>query len=284
MCTRFYIEPGSPSLELIAEKARRSPVLKRFLLKQQKGDAQSLLRASGEIRPTDIVPVLAPDRTGKPEVYPMRWGFRLPARGSQSRGTLVVNARVETAAEKPSFREAWGRHRCIVPASWYFEWEHYTDEKGRKKAGQRYAICPENIPGFSDKIYRQSMEKKGPIQYTLQELIDGTCGDGPLTGDSAEVAPPEKYLTEDFSQETFFNTLMKQNLSAVTWLCGLYRIEDEVPVFVVLTREPGPELSHIHDRMPMILPPEAAFEWIRPSAEPETFLPHSFTKMIFLPS
>ena len=154
MCTRFYIEPGSPSMELIAEKARKSPVLRRFLLNRpEKGDP---LHTCGEIRPTDIVPVIAPDRNRSPEVYPMRWGFLLPGRGPSGRknatagldssdrkkaeagrGMLVVNARVETAAQKPSFRDAWLRHRCVVPASCYFEWEHYMDEKGRKKTGRK---------------------------------------------------------------------------------------------------------------------------------------------------
>ena len=140
MCTRFYILPGSPSQELIAEKARRSPVLKRFLLNKQADapgrdfsgeispaeSAASVLHSSGEIRPTDVVPVLAPDRNRNPEVYPMRWGFRLAGRGPggqrgtvENRSMLVVNARVETAAQKPSFRDAWLRHRCIVPASCY---------------------------------------------------------------------------------------------------------------------------------------------------------------------
>ena len=38
--------------------------------------------------------------------------------------SLLLNARSETAAEKPAFREDWRRHRCIVPATYYFEWEH----------------------------------------------------------------------------------------------------------------------------------------------------------------
>ncbi|MFR7618630.1 MAG: SOS response-associated peptidase family protein [Subdoligranulum sp.] len=46
----------------------------------------------------------------------MKWGFQIRGR------SLIVNARTETAAEKPTFREAWEKRRCIIPASWYFEW------------------------------------------------------------------------------------------------------------------------------------------------------------------
>ena len=312
MCTRFYILPGSPSQELIAEKARRSPVLKRFLLNKQADaaardssggippagsagsafhssgeispadSAASVLHSSGEIRPTDVVPVLAPDRNRNPEVYPMRWGFRLAGRGPggqrgavENRSMLVVNARVETAAQKPSFRDAWLRHRCIVPASCYFEWDHFVDEKGRKKAGQKFAICPGNALRMSEQLRAQkelSIEEE-ENQYTLQNFLDGIPEETHRLPAAAPVLP----------EGDFFRFLSEQNLSDITWLCGLYRIEEGLPVFVVLTREPGTELSQIHDRMPLILAQEDAFEWIRPDADPASFLSRSLTKMDFAP-
>ena len=72
-------------------------------------DSDGILKTCGEIRPTDIVPVLAPDKGGNAAVYPMQWGFRLPAgngqrAGQAKKGMLLVNARVETAAEKVTFR------------------------------------------------------------------------------------------------------------------------------------------------------------------------------------
>ncbi|MBR7045382.1 MAG: SOS response-associated peptidase family protein [Lachnospiraceae bacterium] len=67
----------------------------------------------------------------------------------------------------------------------------------------------------------------------------------------------------------------------VTWLCGLYRIEEGLPVFVVLTREPGEGISFIHDRMPLILPEECVGEWIRPDADPSALLERALTDMIF---
>jgi putative SOS response-associated peptidase YedK len=53
----------------------------------------------------------------------MRWGF-LPAwYKAVSDGPLIINARAETIAEKPAFREAVRERRCIVPVSGFYEWQ-----------------------------------------------------------------------------------------------------------------------------------------------------------------
>lgn len=67
----------------------------------------------------------------------------------------------------------------------------------------------------------------------------------------------------------------------MTWLCGLYRIEDGLPVFVILTREPGEEIRFIHDRMPLIMPGDYVNEWIRPDAKPEELVEHALTEMVY---
>ena len=67
----------------------------------------------------------------------------------------------------------------------------------------------------------------------------------------------------------------------MTWLCGLYRIEEGLPVFVVLTRAPGGEISFIHDRMPLILPEKCIDDWIRPDNRPEDLLGEALTEMVF---
>lgn len=51
-----------------------------------------------------------------------KWGL-VPSWAKDPKiGNRLINARVETAAEKPSFRRAWAKRRCLLPADGYFEW------------------------------------------------------------------------------------------------------------------------------------------------------------------
>lgn len=200
MCCRYLLEE-SPELRPIIEEMNRSPLAGRLFPREA-------LRSGGEVRPSDVAPVLAPDRSGRRTVFPMKWGFRAK--------TLIVNARAETAAERPLFRESWQSRRCAVPSSCYFEWEHPASPDGRRKTGTKYRL----------------QEKDAPL----------------------------------------------------TWLCGLYRMEEGIPCFVVLTRAPGDNIRFIHDRMPLILPESAVEEWIRPETRPEDLLSLARTDLIFRPA
>ncbi|WP_417273409.1 SOS response-associated peptidase [Celeribacter halophilus] len=55
-------------------------------------------------------------------LVPMRWGFVPHWYKSAGDGPLLINARAETIAEKPAFREACRRRRCLIPADGFFEW------------------------------------------------------------------------------------------------------------------------------------------------------------------
>ena len=69
----------------------------------------------GEIRPSNHAPVLL-DGAGGPVPKLMKWGYQLP-------GTLVINARAETAAEKPLFRDSVRSRRCLIPSTGFYEWD-----------------------------------------------------------------------------------------------------------------------------------------------------------------
>lgn len=57
----------------------------------------------------------------------MRWGFVPSWYKSPTDGPLIINARSDTIATKPAFREAVRSRRCIVPASGFYEWETGPD-------------------------------------------------------------------------------------------------------------------------------------------------------------
>ena len=88
------------------------------------------LQAHYNIAPTDIVEVVRSAVGGAAELVPMRWGLipywwkkplkQLPA---------TFNARAESVVDKPMFRDAFKRHRCIIPASGYYEWITKLDGK-----------------------------------------------------------------------------------------------------------------------------------------------------------
>ena len=201
MCTRYCMEL-SPELRPYIEAARRSPLNEKMTVKLGRK-----MITEGEIKPGDIAPVIATSRKGTPASYPMTFGF------PSATGSLILNARSETASQKPMFREAWSRRRCIVPASWYYEWQHFILPDGRKKAGDKYMFQPAD--------------------------------------------------------------------SNVTWMCGLYRIDDGIPCFVILTRSASGDPAKIHDRMPLILPAGAVRQWINPASEPEALMGMLLSDMVY---
>lgn len=205
MCTRYYVEL-SPELRPYIETASRSSLKRQMVSKLGKK-----FKETGEIRPADMATVIAPDKAGKKTSFPMVWGYHV-----EGLGRPVVNARIETAKEKKLFKEDWSRHRCIIPASYYFEWEHDARPDGKTVRGDKYAIQPGN--------------------------------------------------------------------AAVTYLAGLYRIEEErgfyYPVFTILTREPGDAVSRIHDRMPVILPEDVIADWVNPAGNPDQIANKALTDMV----
>ena len=87
------------------------------------------LRPRYNICPTDPVDVVIRGDAGR-LVVPMRWQF-IPPWWKKPLKELpaTFNARAETVAEKPTFRDAFRRTRCLIPASGYYEWEARPDGK-----------------------------------------------------------------------------------------------------------------------------------------------------------
>jgi len=74
------------------------------------------------IAPTQPVPVVIIEN-GAAHFRLMRWGL-LPSWVKDPRNfTLLINARAETVREKPAFKNAVRRRRCLIPADGYYEWQ-----------------------------------------------------------------------------------------------------------------------------------------------------------------
>ena len=74
------------------------------------------------IAPTTDVPVVRVNPHGHRELVRMRWGLVPRWAKDPSIGAKMINARGETIADKPSFRMAYRRHRCLLPADGFYEW------------------------------------------------------------------------------------------------------------------------------------------------------------------
>lgn len=106
--------------------------------------------------------------TGRParQLRRVRWGLVPSWAKDPSAGSRMINARAETVAAKPSFRAAFARRRCLIPADGYYEWRalgggsrppkqpyyiHRADGRGMAFAGLyelwRDRALPEDHPG-----------------------------------------------------------------------------------------------------------------------------------------
>ncbi|MEM8712769.1 MAG: SOS response-associated peptidase [Planctomycetota bacterium] len=80
------------------------------------------------LAPSQEAPVVI-DRGGERTAETMRWGL-VPSWSKDPKiAYRTINARSETAAAKPSFRSAFKRRRCLIPASWFYEWKREGKDK-----------------------------------------------------------------------------------------------------------------------------------------------------------
>ncbi|MGE4485488.1 MAG: SOS response-associated peptidase [Oscillospiraceae bacterium] len=120
MCGRYYFDDGNTELRSIINQIKQNNNLTRDLAQLK----------TGEVFPTDIVPALTQDAP-----LLMKWGFaRFDGKGQ------VINARIETAGEKPMFRREYAARRCLIPASCYFEWDKSKAPKQKYSIGLQHPI------------------------------------------------------------------------------------------------------------------------------------------------
>lgn len=125
MCGRFSLEADWDVLAELFGLAPPSPPL-----------AQMPPRYN--IAPTQPIAMALDGNSGVREAMLVRWGLVPGWVKEPENFTLLINARAETVAEKPSFRAAMRHRRALVPASGFYEWKRFG--KGRKS--QAYWVRP----------------------------------------------------------------------------------------------------------------------------------------------
>ncbi len=88
------------------------------------------LRPRYNIAPGQDILVVHSAPDGRRRLTGMRWGL-MPAWMTGPPGRPLINARIETVAERPAFRAAFRRRRCLVPADGWYEWRPQPGGPGR---------------------------------------------------------------------------------------------------------------------------------------------------------
>jgi putative SOS response-associated peptidase YedK len=147
MCSRYFLDADGNVIAYTFNVPVHDRIRKRF-----------------NIAPTQQAPVVRADASGAREVAMLRWGLVPSWARDLAIGNKMINARSETAAEKPSFRNAFKSRRCVIPATGFFEWK---GEPGRK---QPYAITAADQPLFAFAGLweswrpREASEEGGPVE------------------------------------------------------------------------------------------------------------------------
>ncbi len=71
----------------------------------------------------------------------VKWGLVPSWAKDTAIGSRMINARMETVAEKPAFKKAFAVRRCMLPADGYYEW-YATEQKLERQAGQAAVLHP----------------------------------------------------------------------------------------------------------------------------------------------
>jgi len=189
VCGRYTLATPNP-----AEVRARFPI------------AESVeVRRRYNVAPGDEVLAVTTDKEGRPRGELLRWGL-VPSWAKQpGTGLKMINARVETVAERPAYRRAFERYRCLIIADGFYEWR-------RQAAGPKRAFHIARADG---------------------------------------------------------------GLFAFAGLWSIWRGEDgeTLRTCTILTTAANSAIAALHDRMPVILAPDAESAWLEPVDSPEHLRP-----------
>jgi len=149
------------------------------------------------IAPMTEVPVVRVNAEGRRELVRMRWGLVPRWAKDPSIGGRMINARGETIADKPSFRMAFRRHRCLLPANGFYEWMTLSPGSGTgeppRKQPQHIGMADGSVFGFAG-LYERWRSEEGEVLDTCTIVTtEATALLRPIHDRMPMIVAPEQY-------------------------------------------------------------------------------------------
>ena len=141
------------------------------------------------IAPTQDAPVVRLDKEGRRELILMRWGLVPLWAKDLSIGARCINARADSVAEKPAFRDAFERRRCLVPTDGFFEWE----KKGKVKQPWRIGPAEDGLMALAGVWERWRAPDGGVVRSYAVVTTEANELVRPLHDRMPVVVPPEGF-------------------------------------------------------------------------------------------
>ena len=173
-------------------------------------DASLDIKPRYNIAPTQDIAAIRNDKDGERELVMLRWGLVPFWAKDPSIGNRMINARAETVAENPSYRNAYKHRRCLVLADGFYEWQRQGETKTpffiSLESGQPFALAGlwEN---WTDRETGESLQTTTLITTDANEFMaqlhhrmpvileaatatDWLAGSNELLDDVAAITPP----------------------------------------------------------------------------------------------
>jgi putative SOS response-associated peptidase YedK len=128
------------------------------------------VRPRYNIAPTQQVPIVRLNAEGERELVQVRWGLVPRWAKDPSIGTRMINARGETLATKSAYRNAYARHRCLVPVNGFYEWQQTPSGKQPMHVGM-----PDGRPFGLAGLYERWLAPDGEVLDTCTIVTTVAC-------------------------------------------------------------------------------------------------------------
>ena len=171
MCGRFALVTEKHVLQMLFDLELRGELEPRF-----------------NIAPSEEILALRQGADGKRELSRLKWGLVPYWAKESSIGNKLINARSETAAQKPAFRDAFRQRRALVPVSGFYEWKKV--ERGKQPC---YIRMKDGSPFALGGLWDIWPKGNPPLQSCAILTAPANEGVAPVHDRMPVIIPPEAY-------------------------------------------------------------------------------------------